>query len=176
MLPTSPDAGSFWAIDDRSAAAAVPFRRVLGIDVGIKRTGVALGDALGVSSRPLPTRTPASRAADVAYFVGLCAQHDVAVVVVGDPVMPADGSETPMAKRARGFARALSLGLAEAGRNTAVMMQNEVGSSIQASARLVQSGVKKKNRKAALDSEAARVMIEEIVATSEAIARRLSGA
>ena len=48
-------------------------RRVLGIDLGLKRTGLAVSDELGLSVRPLPNLTPKSRDEDVRFLVARAA-------------------------------------------------------------------------------------------------------
>jgi putative Holliday junction resolvase len=136
--------------------------RVLGIDLGMKRTGLAVSDSLRISSRALANLTPRSRAEDVAVLVKLCADEEVDDVVIGLPLLPS-GDVSPMAKRATGFAEALCAALVAAGSTTRVHLLDERDTSKQASARLVASAVKKSERKGMLDSEAARVLIELFV-------------
>lgn len=142
--------------------------RVLGVDLGLKRTGLALSDPLGISVRALENLVPGSRAEDVEHLASLCREHEVQAVVIGWPVLPRSGDEGAWARRVRGFAEALKgrlVGDDEARvRACAVHLVNEVGSSQEAARRLVQSGVKRSQRKAALDSEAARVLVEAFLA------------
>ena len=137
--------------------------RVLGIDLGLQRTGLALSDEIGVSTRGLENLSPRSRAQDVAFLVELCRTEAVVDVVVGLPLMPS-GDESPMSKRARGFAAALQAGLLAQGLTVAVHLLDERGSSKAAAARLVESEVKKSRRKGLLDSEAARILVEDLLA------------
>lgn len=128
-------------------------RRVLGIDLGLKRTGLAVSDELGLSVRALPNLTPRSRAEDVAFLVEQVRDLDVGDVLVGKPRSGA------IEQRAPGFATALQQALGTAGLPTRVHLVDEDFSSQEAAARLVDSGVKKSARKAALDSEAARGLV-----------------
>ncbi|MCC7111710.1 MAG: Holliday junction resolvase RuvX [Deltaproteobacteria bacterium] len=128
-------------------------RRVLGIDLGLKRTGLAVSDELGLSVRPLPNLTPQSRAEDVAFLVEQVRSLEVSDVLVGQPKSGA------IEKRAPGFAAALQEALRQAGLGACVHLVDEDFSSRDAAARLVESGVKKSERKAALDSEAARGLV-----------------
>ena len=137
--------------------------RVLGIDLGIKRTGLAVSDELRLTVRRLENLTPKSRAEDVAYLVELCDELDVRDVVVGHPVLPQSGEEGPMARRARNFAAVLEQALRERRSETRVHLKDETGSSLEAARRLVESGVKRSKRRAALDGEAARVLVEEFL-------------
>lgn len=134
-------------------------RRVLGIDLGLKRTGLAVSDELGISVRPLPTRTPLSRAQDVAFLVEQVRELEVGDVLVGRP------KSGPVEQRAPGFAAALQEALAAAGLSARVHVVDEDFSSQEAAMRLVESAVKKSARKAALDSEAARGLVLAFLAT-----------
>lgn len=138
--------------------------RVLGVDLGLKRTGLAVSDELGLTARALPNLVPSSRAADVAHLVALVAELDVKDVVIGRASLPVSGDAGPMAKRAEGFAHALQDALRDAGRDTKVHLVDESYSSKRASARLVESGVKKSKRKEALDSEVARGLVLDFLA------------
>lgn len=138
-----------------------PKGRVLGVDLGLKRTGLAISDELRMTTRALENLTPKSRAEDVAYLVALTSQLEVTDVVVGYPSLPRSGDEGPMAKRARGFAEVLREALLPEG--VRVHLVDETGTSLLAAKRLAESGIKRSKRKAALDSEAARVLIEHWV-------------
>jgi putative Holliday junction resolvase len=133
----------------------------LGVDLGLKRTGLAVSDDLRITTRRLETFAPKSRAEDVEKLRALCEELEVTEVVIGHPTLPRSGEEGPMAKRCRGFADALRDAVAPAG--VAVHLVDERYSSSEASERLVAEGVKKGQRKALLDSEAARVLIEWFV-------------
>jgi putative Holliday junction resolvase len=134
-------------------------RRVLGVDPGVKRTGLALSDALGISVRPLPTHTPRSRAEDVATLLALVDEHAVEAIVIGLPALPVSGDEGPMAKRARGFALAVANALASLPKDVEVHLLDESGTSIEAAKNLVEAGVKRADRKAALDAESAAILV-----------------
>jgi putative Holliday junction resolvase len=134
-------------------------RRVLGVDPGIKRTGLALSDPLGLSVRPLATHTPRSRAQDVSTLLALVEEHDVEAVVIGLPRLPVSGDEGPMARRARGFAVALTLALTRATRDVEVWLLDEEGTSREAARNLVDAGVKREKRRDALDAESAAILV-----------------
>ena len=145
--------------------------RVLGVDLGLARTGLALSDELGITTRALPNLTPRSRKEDVQYLVALCREHEVRDVVIGLPLMPS-GDESPMSKRCRGFAAALEEALASAGLPVTVALRDERGTSKEAVARLVDSGVRRDQRKGHTDGEVARLLIEEHLAERAAQAAR----
>ena len=139
--------------------------RVLGVDLGLKRTGLAVSDELGLTARALPNLTPKSRAEDVAFLVEQIAELEVSDVVIGLASLPRSGDAGPMAKRAQGFAAALESALREAGAlaQVKVHLVDESYSSIRASERLVESGVKRSTRKEALDGEVARGLVLDFV-------------
>lgn len=139
--------------------------RVLGVDLGLKRTGLAVSDELGLTARALPNLTPKSRAEDVAHLVEQVRALDVTDVVIGLASLPVSGEPGAMAKRAQGFAAALQAALPA---GVTVHLVDESYSSRRANERLVESGVKKSKRKAALDGEVARGLVLEWLAAHEA--------
>jgi putative Holliday junction resolvase len=156
---------------DHAVRHVAHMHRILGVDLGLKRTGLALSDELGITARAIANLTPRSRAEDVAFLVELCAAEDVGVVVIGLASLPS-GDDGAMAKRARGFADALQQALdARAGADPSdrvrVVLVDESGSSKAAAARLVETGIKKGKRKAALDGEVARGLVLEWLASNQ---------
>ena len=136
-------------------------KRVLGIDIGLKRTGLAISDDLGISVRPLENRVPKSRIEDVEFILAIVNDLDVGTIVIGHPVLPQSGEEGPMARRARGFKEALEAAFRANNRDTVVVLVDECYSSKSALNRLIESGVKKGKRSQLLDSEVARMLVEE---------------
>src|SRR5262245_8379640 len=65
--------------------------RVMALDYGDRRIGVALSDPLGVSAQPLLTLERRSVSEDLETLSDLARRHDVARVVVGLP-LGMDGS------------------------------------------------------------------------------------
>jgi putative holliday junction resolvase len=145
--------------------------RVLGVDLGLKRTGLALSDEIGLTARALPNLTPKSRAQDVSFLVDLVRDQGVGDVVIGLASLRS-GDDSMMAKRARGFADALVAALAEAAIAARVHLVDEAGTSKAAAQRLVESGVRKSERKGALDGEVARGLVLDFVASRDAANRR----
>ncbi len=89
---------------DRAAA------RILGIDLGQRRIGLAIAERDGLSARPLAT-VPRARslepADDAATLVRIAAEQGVAELVVGLP-LEASGAEGPMADTTAAWARAVA--------------------------------------------------------------------
>ncbi|HTV09966.1 MAG TPA: Holliday junction resolvase RuvX [Candidatus Aquilonibacter sp.] len=81
--------------------------RVLALDVGDKRIGLAISDALGLTAQPLFTLHRTTERADLKAIARFIRQHNVTTVLVGNPVH-ADGSPSEQAAKAQAFARLLA--------------------------------------------------------------------
>lgn len=86
--------------------------RVLAIDYGRKRLGLAVSDELRVTARPLATWNRSNRRQELARLRTLCRQEGIVHVVVGWPVQ-LDGEPGEMAVEAAQFAERIhkNLGL-----------------------------------------------------------------
>ncbi len=84
--------------------------RALALDLGERRIGVAVSDALGMVARPLEIFSRTSRKADFAHIGALVAAHQVDVVIVGLP-FNMDGSEGRQATWVRDYSAALAQSL-----------------------------------------------------------------
>jgi putative Holliday junction resolvase len=81
--------------------------RVLALDVGERRVGVAISDPGGILARPLQALWRVSHEEDLAAVAALVAEHDVGLLVVGKP-LSLDGTEGPQARRVAKYAEALA--------------------------------------------------------------------
>lgn len=135
--------------------------RIVGLDVGEKRIGVAVSDATATLARPLSVLQPAGLEADALDVVAreiarLAAEEDgVGAIVVGLP-RRLDGSPTPMTVRVEQFARQLESTVA-----VPVMLQDERLSSREAESRLAVRDKDWRSRKARLDAAAAAVILQD---------------
>ena len=80
--------------------------RVLAIDLGEKRIGLALSDELGITAQALPTYLRVELAKDLEHLVGIVREKGVVTVLIGLPLM-LDGSEGLAVERVRKFEEAL---------------------------------------------------------------------
>src|ERR1700722_10595621 len=87
-------------------AEAQPRRRILAIDYGRKRIGLALSDELRLTARPLSTLARVNRQSDVRSLREICRRHAVARVIVGHP-LHMSGEAGEMAGEAARFAARL---------------------------------------------------------------------
>ncbi len=84
-------------------------RRVLGIDPGERRVGVAVSDPLGITAQGLPT-FDRSRGDVIDHVRELARQYDIERIVIGRPLSLA-GRETDSTRRADTLARELEAAL-----------------------------------------------------------------
>ena len=90
----------------------VSLQRILALDVGNRRIGVALSDALGYTAQPLLTIYRGTLNADLKSIARLIRRYDVATVLIGLPVH-ASGEASPQSSKTEIFAEALRAHLAE---------------------------------------------------------------
>ena len=130
--------------------------RRLGVDVGKVRVGVAISDPDGILASPLATvprdmgAAADSVPADIAELVRLVAEHEAVQVVVGLPVR-LDGSEGIAAIDIRAYADRL----ARAVGHVRVVLSDERMSTVVASRRLAERGIRGKRQRAVVDQAAA---------------------
>jgi putative Holliday junction resolvase len=127
--------------------------RVLGLDLGDARIGVAISDDDRRVAVPLGTvRTGAP--ADVKAIAGLVGEHDVTLVVVGHPLL-LSGAAGERAHHAERFASALESFLP-----VPVLLHDERLSTVEAERGLRAAGAKGRSRRAVVDRSAATVILQ----------------
>lgn len=127
--------------------------RVLGLDLGDARIGVAISDDARRMAVPLGTvRTGAP--ADVRAIVDLVREHGVTLVVVGHPLL-LSGEAGGRAHHAERFAAALT-GLLD----VPVLLQDERLSTVEAERALRESGASGRDRRRTIDRSAATVILQ----------------
>jgi putative holliday junction resolvase len=82
-------------------------RRVLALDVGTKRIGMAVTDELGITAQGLETLERQNKKADLSRLVHVLQEYDIGEVVVGMPLRMS-GDEGIQAEKMRAFARDLA--------------------------------------------------------------------
>lgn len=80
--------------------------RIMGLDVGDRRIGVAVSDALGLTAQPVLTLVRSNRREDLKSLQRLIRKHNCAAVVVGNP-LHMSGDQSPQAAKAQAFAQTL---------------------------------------------------------------------
>lgn len=77
--------------------------RVLGLDVGLRRIGVAVSDPLGITAQGLETLHRKNKRHDLAYLDRVIREYDVREIVVGLPLRMS-GAEGTQAEKIHAFA------------------------------------------------------------------------
>jgi putative Holliday junction resolvase len=137
--------------------------RVLAIDIGAKRVGVAISDEMRLTVRPLQAlpRTPWKRL--LSSLSELCERFDVRMVVFGLPLR-LDGSEGDAALEARRVARNLELSL-----KLPLFLQDERYTSETAETSLRQRGFQRVQISDQIDSEAASVILSDYLRSQDSV-------
>jgi len=126
--------------------------RVLGVDYGAKRVGLAVSDPLGLSARPLSV---VPRSSAVVNVMNLVKELDVGTIVVGLPT-GLSGGEGTSASEARKLAD--ELGTAT---GVDVVLLDERFTSRMAEEKLVQTGMKRRERRQKVDKVAAAIILQD---------------
>ena len=135
-----------------------PAGRLLALDLGARRVGVAVCDELRLSVRPLPPLVRASWKKLLREIAQLCQSFDAEGVVVGLPVN-LDGTEGEAAREARKVARNLSLSL-----SLPVHLQDERLTSRDAEQSLRTERATEAEIASRIDSEAAALILSDFLA------------
>jgi putative Holliday junction resolvase len=128
--------------------------RILALDPGTKRIGVALSDELGWTAQPLETFARRSLKADVAHVKDLVERHGVRRVLVGLPIR-LDGRLGPEAQGVQQFMAELERALP-----VPVTGWDERLTSKSAEQLLIQANVSRRKRKGTVDRVAAAILLQ----------------
>jgi putative Holliday junction resolvase len=128
--------------------------RVLGIDLGSRRIGVAVSDGLGLTAQPRTTLARHGGARDMQSIATAVKEAGAKRIVLGLPLDP-EGNEGPAARRARDFAEKLRAAL-----NLPVDLVDESFSTVEAEAVLLAADVSRARRKQVVDKLAAAVILQ----------------
>jgi len=129
--------------------------RVLAIDYGRKRIGLALSDEMGLTAQPFATFVRTNRKSDLRRLREICRANDVQQIVVGHPVKMS-GERGEMAHEAARFAARLEKDL-----GIAVELQDERLTSWEAEQIAAESKPAAKRKRRSLDDVAAAILLRE---------------
>jgi putative Holliday junction resolvase len=135
--------------------------RVLGVDLGARRIGLALSDPLGVLAGPLEVlQRTGDRAADHRNILNAAAENEAALIVVGVPLSLSTGRPGPAAKEMLAEVAALAERAAAAEPPITVETYDERLTTVTAQRSLATGGVRAKDRRSVVDKVAAAVMLQ----------------
>ena len=135
--------------------------RIVALDPGTKRVGVATCDELHVTTRPLEHITRTSWKKLLLAVKDIIAELDATALVIGLP-LTSEGRESAMSAEARSMARRFSLSL-----DVPVYLQDERVTSYEAKSRLWDQGVSLADSRKRVDSESAAIILADFIDRSQ---------
>ncbi len=131
--------------------------RLVALDLGMKRIGVAVSDELQFTVRPVCVIQRKSWKKVLKQIISLLEEFDAVALVLGLPYNT-DGSESEMSQEARRLAQNFSLSL-----SIPVLFQDERLSSYAAKGYLWKTGLSEKETRERVDAEAAAVILSDFI-------------
>ena len=129
--------------------------RVLALDLGKKRIGMALSDELGITAQGLPTLERRNKRADFAALSAVVRDNNVQQIVLGLPLRMS-GEEGTQADWVRAFADELKGHV-----SVPIDLRDERWTSKQAERVLMGSGIRNEDRKPAIDRMSAVILLQD---------------
>jgi putative Holliday junction resolvase len=135
--------------------------RLLGIDYGQKRVGLALSDPAKIICSPHGTIQRKDDEDVVRQVVALCAEKEVERIIVGLP-LNMNGSNSESTDKAEAFAEKLRQAAP-----VPVEMWDERLSSVSAERLLIDAGTSRQKRKGMVDRIAAQIILQNYMESKE---------
>ena len=128
--------------------------RILALDLGKKRIGLAISDPLGITAQGLPNLVRINKRADLAALEQIIAAREVGAILLGNPINMR-GSEGRQSGWVREFAAAL-----EKHTGLPIKLWDERLTSVEAGRVLRASGISIEKRAAAVDRLSAVILLQ----------------
>jgi putative Holliday junction resolvase len=128
--------------------------RLLGLDYGEKRIGVAICDELGLTAQGLPTIIRKNKGHDLKMLESLIKNYKVEKIIIGYPVR-IDGSEGIQCEKVNRFAALLDTTF-----SLSIIKWQETLSTKEAEEILINSGIRWKKRKDEVDKLATCLILQ----------------
>ncbi len=142
-----------------AGTTCAPGRRLLALDLGSRRVGVAVSDESWLAVRPLKALERGSWKRLLREVSELAGSFDAQALVLGLPLMM-DGSEGPKAEEARRLAHNFQLSL-----DIPVFLQDERLSSLEAESSLREAGHTERSLRREVDAQAAAIILKDFIAS-----------
>lgn len=123
--------------------------RIMGLDVGVKRIGIAISDPMGWTAQGHSVLHRGKINVDLESIAGLCNEYQVEQIVLGYP-LNMNGSEGPKTEEIKEFGQALSEFV-----SIPITYWDERLSTVSAERILINADVSRKKRKEVIDKMAA---------------------
>lgn len=128
--------------------------RILGLDYGEKKLGLAVSDEMGITAQGLPTLMRKGREKDLAALEKVIRQFGVEEIVIGYPLR-LNGTEGIQCEKVNRFA-----GILEKRFSVPILKWDETLTTSQAEEILTEARVSRKKRKAVVDKLAAMIILQ----------------
>lgn len=139
--------------------------RVMALDVGHRRIGVALSDPGQVLASSLQVVERKGQQQDLAAVVQLVRKHGVGKIIVGYP-RSLDGTAGQQAKVVERYAAVLEKKLRDSSLDVPVILWDERLSTVVANRLMAEAGHKGRKRREKIDAAAAAVILQEYLDAS----------
>jgi putative Holliday junction resolvase len=143
---------------ENATASRGPAGRLLALDLGTKRVGVAVSDELRIAVSPLPAIERRSWKDLLLRVAAVIESYEARGLVIGLP-LSLDGAEGPAARDARAIAEKFQRSL-----SIPVYMQDERLTTFAATAHLKTAGRSDQQIEREVDSEAAALILRDFFA------------
>jgi len=128
--------------------------RILGVDYGSKRIGLAISDPGGIIATPVRTETCSGEEDALKKIIAVCTELKADKIVLGLP-LNMNGSQGPQAEKVTAFGEKLKSRL-----DIPLEMWDERLSSVSAERVLIDAGTSRRRRKEVIDKLAAQIMLQ----------------
>lgn len=129
--------------------------RIMALDVGNVRIGIAVSDLMGIIANPLETYTrKGNLAVDAEYVANLAKQKEVSLFISGLP-LSLSGGENEQTLKTREFIEEL-----QKHTDIPVKFLDERFTTLSAERVLIQGNVRRENRKKVIDKVAATIILQ----------------
>ena len=133
--------------------------RIIGLDVGDKTIGVAVSDPLMISAQGVTTIERIGQRKDCDKIIEYVKEYEAETVVCGLPLM-LNGEDSIQTQKVRDFADLLANKMRSSGLKTTIEFYDERFTTKMAEDVLKLSGVRRENRKAVIDKQAAQIILQ----------------
>ena len=130
--------------------------RVMALDFGDARIGIAMSDIMKIIANGYETYKRVSEEKDLQYIVGLVKPNAVDEIVFGLP-LNMDGTEGDRVLRTREFADKLQQLIP----NVKISFQDERLTTVTGERMLIEAGVRREKRKGVIDKIAATIILQQ---------------
>ncbi len=135
--------------------------RIIGLDIGDRRIGVAISDPLGITAAGLETIERKNMRSDIYAVVEMARRHGAVEIVVGLP-KNMDGSVGEQAQKVQAFCRKLARAS-----GLPIVYEDERLSTVSAIRTLTLQGVKTGHNKDLVDRQSAAIILQKFLDRAE---------